>query len=110
MNIIQLIVGLPLALFVPGYFVARIFFKELEELEKVALGFILSIAIDICVGLFLGYNETMKNFTGGITSLNLWIYLSAITIVLICLYLIRNQDEVKSIIKWMTKKSKKSKK
>jgi len=106
MNILQVIIGLPIVLFIPGYLVTRIFFKELEELEKIAMGFILSIIIDIAVGLFLGYNETMKNFTGGITTPNLWIYLSSITVVLFCIYLIRNQDEVKQVEKWIKKKKK----
>jgi len=46
--------------------------KKHEE-SKFALGFVLSIAIDIFFGLFLGYNEYMKNLTGGITATNLWI-------------------------------------
>jgi uncharacterized membrane protein len=97
MNFIQVIVGLPLALFVPGYLVARIFFKELSELEKVALGFVLSIAIDIFIGLFLGYNETMKNITGGITAFNLWIYLGSLTIILFAVYVYKDYDEVKQV-------------
>jgi len=97
LQILQIILGLPLALFVTGYLVARIFFKELEELEKVALGFVLSIAIDIIVGLFLGYNETMKNITGGITAFNLWLYLGSITIILMIVWAVRNGDEYKKV-------------
>lgn len=99
LNIIQIIIGLPLALFLPGYLTARIFFKELDELEKVALGFVLSIAIDIAVGLFLGYNETMKNITGGITAFNLWLYLGTITILLIVVWALKNKDEYKRLLK-----------
>jgi len=98
LNIIQIILGLPLALFITGYLCARIFFKELEELEKVALGFVLSIAIDIIVGLFLGYNETMKNITGGITAFNLWLYLGSITIILTIVWALKNEDEYKCVI------------
>jgi len=98
LNILQIIVGLPLALFIPGYLATRIFFKELDELEKVALGFVLSIALDIIVGLFLGYNETMKNITGGITAFNLWLYLGVITILLIIVWIIKNNDEYKKIL------------
>ena len=102
--IIQIIFGLPLALFIPGYLIARIFFKELEELEKIALGFVLSIALDIIVGLFLGYNETMKNITGGITAFNLWIYLGTITIALIITWIIRNKDEFQKVLSLVTRK------
>jgi uncharacterized membrane protein len=97
LSIIQIVVGLPLALFIPGYLIARIFFKELEELEKVALGFVLSIAVDIAVGLFLGYNEYMKNLTGGITALNLWLYLGTLTIILVIVWAIKNRDELHKV-------------
>lgn len=86
LQIIQIIFGLLLALFVPGFLVALIFFKELEVIEKVALGFVFSICIDIIVGLFLGYNEAMKNLTGGITAFNIWIYLLIISIILSLIY------------------------
>lgn len=99
MNIIRIIVGLALALFIPGYLIARIFFKELSELEKVALAFVLSISIDIFLGLFLGYNETMKNITGGITAFNIWIYLTLITLILLIIYLLTmNKEERNKII------------
>jgi uncharacterized membrane protein len=103
LSIIQIPFGLLLALFLPGYLVTRIFFKELEELEKIALGFVLSIAIDIALGLFLGYNETMKNLTGGITALNLWLYLGSITIILIISWILNNNDEYKKIVSLIKK-------
>lgn len=99
MNIFQIVLGLALALFIPGYLIARIFFKELSELEKIALAFVLSISIDIFLGLFLGYNEKMKNLTGGITAFNLWLYLSLITAVLLVIYLLRMTREEKDKIR-----------
>ena len=75
LHILQIIFGLVFALFIPGFLLTLIFFKELELIEKIGLAFVLSICIDIFVGLFLGYNETMKNITGGITSKNVWLYL-----------------------------------
>jgi len=95
--ILKIIAGLILALFVPGYLLARTFFKELSELEKIALAFVLSISIDIFLGLFLGYNEKMKDITGGITAKNLWIYLSLITLVLLLLYVIIRKEEIKKL-------------
>ncbi|MEM3374573.1 MAG: DUF1616 domain-containing protein [Candidatus Woesearchaeota archaeon] len=90
-QILRVIIGLPLALFIPGYLLALIFFDELEQLEKIALGFVLSICIDIAVGLFLGYNKTMKDITGGITALNLWIYLTTITLILTIIYFFKRK-------------------
>jgi uncharacterized membrane protein len=83
LDILRILIGLPLALFIPGYLIAILFFRELSQLEKIALGFVLSICIDIAVGLLLGYNKTMKDLTGGITSLNLWAYLGSITFILL---------------------------
>jgi uncharacterized membrane protein len=94
---LRIIIGLPLALFVPGYLLALIFFKELNTLEKIGLGFVLSICVDIAVGLFLGYNKTMKDMTGGITAANLWIYLGAITIMLLAAYIWKNPGTAKRI-------------
>ena len=97
LSILQIVIGLPLALFIPGYLITRIFFKELGELEKVALGFVLSIAVDIFLGLFLGYNKYMKDLTGGITALNLWLYLGAITQLLLLILLIRNTEDTDAL-------------
>lgn len=93
-SILQIIIGLPLALFLPGYLLARILFKELGLLEKIALGFVLSIALNIAIGLFLGYNKYMKDLTGGITALNLWIYLGSITIMIFIIYLIKCPEDL----------------
>jgi len=100
-EISRIIIGLLLTLFLPGYLIARIFFKELDELEKVALGFVLSIALDIFLGLFLGYNKQMKDITGGITAINLWIYLGSITIILIILWALIRKDERKKTMQWV---------
>jgi uncharacterized membrane protein len=101
LDILRIIAGLALGLFIPGYVAARLFFEELSELEKIALGFVLSIALDICIGLVLGYNATMKNLTGGITAFNLWIYLGVITIILIIMWRIRHWHEHIAFIDWM---------
>ncbi len=100
-ELLKIIFGLPLALFIPGYLIARIFFEELEELEKIALGFVLSIALDILVGLFLGYNKYMKELTGGITATNLWIYLGSITIILAIFWALIQKEEWKKTRDWI---------
>lgn len=93
LSVLQFVTGIPLVLFLPGYLAARIFLKELEELEKIAMGFVFSIAIDIVVGLFLGYNKYMRDLTGGITAFNLWLYLNSICILLIVAWALKNKDE-----------------
>jgi uncharacterized membrane protein len=104
-QIIQIPIGLFIALFFPGYLIARIFFNEIPELEKIALAFVLSIVLDILVGLFLGYNQTMKDLTGGITTLNLWIYLGSITIALVCVYVIVRKDEIDRLLHHLQKQN-----
>ena len=91
LEVLRVLIGIPLALFVPGFLIALIWFRELTGLEKIALGFVLSICLDIALGLFLGYNKAMKDITGGITAVNLWIYLSGITAVLATIYHLRSK-------------------
>ena len=99
LDIVRIIIGLPLALFIPGYLLALIFFKELDTREKIGLGFVLSICVDIAVGLFLGYNKRMKDITGGITATNLWVYLGGITIIFLAVYLFREKTWLKQKFK-----------
>ena len=91
LTIIQIIAGLALALFIPGYLIVLLFFRELKFLERISLSLVLSICVDIVIGLFLGYNKYMKELTGGITALNLWIYLSIITVCLFLIYILKKK-------------------
>ncbi len=61
LSIIQAIIGLPLVLFIPGYALSYAFFpkkKDLELMERIALGFGLSFALIPLVIFFL--NEFLK--------------------------------------------------
>jgi uncharacterized membrane protein len=91
LTVIQIIVGLALALFIPGYLIVLLFFRELRLLERISLSLVLSICVDIVIGLFLGYNKYMKELTGGITALNLWIYLMLITVWLAAIYVLKKK-------------------
>ena len=53
LQIIQIVFGLLFSLFIPGFLLTLIFFKELDLIEKIGLGMVLSICIDIALGLFL---------------------------------------------------------
>jgi len=90
-NIFQIVIGLPLALFVPGYLITLIAFKRINKIERIGFAILFSIIIDILIALFLGYNKTMKELTGGITALNLWMYLSLISIWLFIIYIIKKK-------------------
>ena len=87
LNIIIALLGSLLALFIPGYLLTLIFFKELNLLQKIALAITFSIMIDVAIGIFLGYNENMKNITGGVTSENVWFYSLIVTGFLVVVYL-----------------------
>ena len=87
LQIFQIISGLLFSLFIPGFLLTLILFKELDLIEKIGLGMVLSICIDIALGLFLGYNEYMKELTGGIIAKNIWIGLITISLGLFVIYL-----------------------
>ncbi len=80
--ILRAILGLAFGLFIPGYLLTRLIFKDQEILETIAFSVAFSITIDIFLGLFLGANEIMANITGGITEFNVWYYLILISIFL----------------------------
>ena len=100
LKILQAIIGSLFALFIPGYLVTLIFFKELKPLQKIALAITFSIMIDVAIGIFLGYNENMKNLTGGVTAENIWFYSLIVTGFLLTIYLFtrtKNQASKKKI-------------
>lgn len=89
LDILHAVIGLAFALFVPGFLLTKILFKEQEVLETIAFSIAFSIAIDIFLGLFLGANEVMFNITGGITELNVWFYIIGISLILGVIYLLK---------------------
>lgn len=91
MQIIIAVIGSLFALFIPGYLLVLIFFKELEHLQKIALAVVLSIITSVSIGIFLGYNETMKNLTGGVTAYNVWVYELLVSGILFVIYLLKER-------------------
>ncbi len=81
LDILHAIIGLAFGLFIPGFLLTLILFKKIDLLERIALAIGLSIAIDVLVGLFLGANKTMKDITGGITEVNVWLYLVFVSVI-----------------------------
>jgi uncharacterized membrane protein len=68
------VLGVVLISFLPGFILTQIFFPEEEFKLKVLLSVIISICSNTMLGLFLGFSETMKDMTGGLSKSNLWIY------------------------------------
>jgi uncharacterized membrane protein len=54
LGVIQLISGLMIILFLPGYLFMRLFYKGIKGLELLLLTMGISICISILIGLFLG--------------------------------------------------------
>jgi len=77
-----LAIGLLFALFLPGFFITYIFFREVKLLERIVLSITFSIMIAVAIGISLGYNENVKNITGGINPQNVWLWELVVTSVL----------------------------
>ena len=74
-----LAIGLLFALFLPGFFITYIFFREVKLLERIVLSIAFSIMIAVAIGISLGYNENVKNITGGINQQNVWLWELVVT-------------------------------
>ncbi len=88
-NVFQIIVGLLLGLFIPGFLLVMILFKKLSIIEKVGLSIAFSLVIDVIIALMLGYNRSAMIATGGITTHNVWSHSVGITGILFLVLLIK---------------------
>jgi uncharacterized membrane protein len=91
MSFLVTIFGLLFVLFIPGFLITQILFKKSELLEKILLTVLLSIGFYVILGIFLGFNETMKNITGGLSKRNIWIYSIVINLILVVVYFIKSK-------------------
>ena len=92
-DILLAIGGLAIGLFLPGYLVTLLLFKKLDLPERIFLAILFSACIDIAIAVFLGYNLAAKNFTGGMTQQNVWIYNGSLTIILASLLVLQRFKE-----------------
>ena len=76
--ILRQVFGFLFVLFLPGYALVRVLFRELDNLEKIALGIGLSISISIFVGLALNFTPYGIRFKPVLFSL------TATTLVFLC--------------------------
>ncbi len=81
-------------MFVPGFFITLIFFRDIETFERIILSITFSIILSVVLGISLGYNENVKNITGGITKANVWKWELIITAVFGLLALVVNRKAV----------------
>ena len=88
------IIGILLAMFLPGFFITLIFFREIKMFERILLSIAFSIMLSVALGISLGYNENVKNITGGITKANVWKWELMITAVLGLLALVVHRKAV----------------
>ena len=89
------IIGLLLALFIPGFLITLIFFREVNLLERLMLGITFSIMISIAIGISLGYNKEVREFTGGINPTNVWLWELIITSALLAIALFIHRQKLK---------------
>lgn len=89
------ILGLLLALFIPGYFITLIFFREVNALERIMLSITFSIMISIAIGISLGYNRNVKEITGGINPYNVWKWELIVTSILLVAVLFLHREKLK---------------
>ena len=82
------IAGFLFALFLPGFFVTTLFFRNAKWLERIALSISFSVMVALAIGLSLGYNEATKIATGGINPYNVWKWELIVTGALIAINLI----------------------
>ncbi|MBS3146274.1 hypothetical protein J4471_01105 [Candidatus Woesearchaeota archaeon] len=62
--IIELLIALVLVLFVPGYLIVQIFFKNITILEKITLSISFSIIISFIISIMLGFIKVAEKVYG----------------------------------------------
>ena len=89
------IIGLLLALFIPGVLITLIFFREVNALERILLSVTFSIMVSVAIGISLGYNKDVKEFTGGINPSNVWMWELIATSALLAVVLVIHRQKLK---------------
>jgi uncharacterized membrane protein len=94
--IAQIIIGLCFFLYLPGYLLTRLFFRNISNFENILLSIMSSIMIGMSIGIFFGYDRAQALLTGGFTFENILIAEIIITLVLaVLLYGKREYDFVR---------------
>ena len=94
-DIFQLTLAFIYVLFVPGFAMSLAVFprrNELEITERLALSIGLSLTIVIALGLVLGYAQTLKAATGGITAYSLLFGIGFVTVFFLVIWVLRRAE------------------
>src|SRR3989344_1606293 len=97
-DILHAIVGIIFSLFIPGYLLTLILFDKLDIIERIGLTIGLSMCVYVLIGLLLGGSKTMMDLTGGITAVNLWIFIGSLSLILFIGVLFKNKFNWRSLI------------
>jgi len=89
--IFRIIFGLGLFLFIPGYFLTKIFFNKSKRLELILLSLMFSIMSGLTIGIFFGYDRAQALKTGGFTFNNLFIAELVLTLLLMIIFYIQQR-------------------
>jgi uncharacterized membrane protein len=98
-DIIRIVLGLLLGLFIPGLILVMVFFRELNLLEKLSLAVVFSMMISISIAVYLGYNAEQAAITGGLVFENiirLQVMVVAILSILYMLMFMKNRLKKKN--------------
>jgi uncharacterized membrane protein len=67
LEILRILLGITFVFFIPGFLITLLFFEEESWHIKALFSVVISICFTVFLGLLLGFNETMKNITGGLS-------------------------------------------
>ena len=73
-NLIRITLGLVFVVFLPGYLLSRILFRELKIIERICLAFGLSVLITVILSFFLTAISNLTNLKA-INVYSVWISL-----------------------------------
>lgn len=76
------VLGAAVALLLPGFLLADLLFRNESLPARLLVGASLSVFFSILIATALGYNREAAAATGGVTTLNSWIYHLALVAVL----------------------------
>ena len=94
-EILQFLIGSFVALFLTGFLITGIFFREFKGLEKIAFSIAFSIIADVAIAIFLGYDEAQAARTGGLNFMNIAKVEAIAIAVLFCTWIFVNRKNFK---------------
>lgn len=84
-QILQVTLGLVFSLFLPGFLIVELWFKNLNKLERYAYSIVFSLMISMVVSIFFGYNQNQFNRFGGLIQSN--IFMTEVFIILLLIFI-----------------------